>query len=476
MKIGIIGGPQFTHFNESNANAYFHPYYKSKTGAHLGFLVDLPFSDHSKWSLQPALIYSSKGRLIQRFNPNAAVNDTANFEEKFIANYIEFPLHINKNFQLGKNSNFFIGAGPYFSAFLNGNKEIASNVKTNSVDIYSTDKIPLEVGNAPDKIKTVDYGISARTGFTFNQFILSAYYSHGLQNFYTHTYDNKAYHRVAGASIGFWLNKVENKPLDTDGDGIPDKDDSCPFEKGSIVLNGCADLDNDGIADKDDACPGIPGIPKYKGCPIPDTDKDGINDEEDACPFEPGLPKYKGCPIPDTDKDGLNDEEDECPNIAGLIANKGCPWKDTDGDGIPDKDDACPLTPGIDSLKGCAPIEQKIIESVKLTASNIYFETAKDELKKSSFAGLDNLIDILKKDTTLIITISGHTDNVGLPENNQILSEKRALAVKKYLIQKGIEESRIQHIGYGDTKPIADNNTAAGKSKNRRVEIDLNQR
>ncbi|WP_158624816.1 OmpA family protein [Gynurincola endophyticus] len=476
LKVGFIGGPQFSQVSESNTGTYFHPDYKSRTGAQLGFLIDIPFSQQSLWSLQPALLYSSKGRIINKnYDSNISGADTAFFEQRFKTNYIEFPLHITRHIKLGAESSFFIGAGAYFGAYISGENQNETQIINNSLTTWSTNNIPHEVGNAPNKIKTIDYGLSGRAGFSLKKIILSAFYTHGLQNFYTYHFDNKSYHRSAGASVGFWLNKPEQKPKDTDGDGIPDAADACPFVKGEIAFNGCPDLDGDGIPDKDDACPGVPGLAKYQGCPVPDTDGDGVNDEEDACPTQPGLAKYKGCPVPDTDGDGVNDEEDACPSIPGPIANKGCPWPDTDGDGIPDKDDACPLTPGIDSLKGCAPIEQKVIEKVKLTASNIYFETGSEELKKTSYKSLDELAQILKDDNRLIITIEGHTDNVGLPENNLALSERRALRVKQYIESKGIDSKRIKAIGFGDTKPIADNTTAAGKSKNRRVEIQITQ-
>ncbi len=77
----------------------------------------------------------------------------------------------------------------------------------------------------------------------------------------------------------------------------------------------------------------------------------------------------------------------------------------------------------------------------------------------------------LKK--TLVIEIAGHTDNVGTAESNQKLSEDRATAVKKYLEKKGIAPERVTAKGYGDTKPIGDNSTAAGKQKNRRTEVHI---
>ena len=104
---------------------------------------------------------------------------------------------------------------------------------------------------------------------------------------------------------------------------------------------------------------------------------------------------------------------------------------------------------------------------------NVYFDTGKSILKSSSFPSLNNLAKLLKAKKTLVIEISGHTDNVGDTNENIALSEKRAKAVKKYLIKKGVLASQLQTKGYGDMQPIADNNTAAGRKKNRRTEVRI---
>ena len=237
---------------------------------------------------------------------------------------------------------------------------------------------------------------------------------------------------------------VVEAPKDRDGDGIVDSLDACPDQAGSALLQGCPDRDGDGIADKDDACPDVAGLAKYHGCPIPDTDKDGINDEEDKCPTVPGVARYQGCPVPDTDKDGVNDEDDKCPNEAGPASNFGCPV-----------------------------IAPEVIEKVNLAAKNIFFATGSSKLLAKSYPSLNNVVKILQDNPSYKVDIEGHTDTTGTHEKNMVLSNDRAASVKAYLVTKGINESRISSQGFGPDRPIASNKTAAGKAKNRRVEMKL---
>ena len=106
-----------------------------------------------------------------------------------------------------------------------------------------------------------------------------------------------------------------------------------------------------------------------------------------------------------------------------------------------------------------------------LTLNNIYFETGKSNLLDSSFAELNTLFNILKSKAKMMIQISGYTDNTGNVQDNIVLSEARANAVKKYLTDKRIDNNRIIAKGYGSSNPIASNDTAEGRAKNRRVEI-----
>ena len=258
---------------------------------------------------------------------------------------------------------------------------------------------------------------------------------------------------------------------DSDNDGLADKDDTCPNEKGLVIFGGCPDSDSDGIADKDDRCPKDKGLKELSGCP--DTDGDGIADMDDACKTQKGLEKFGGCP--DSDNDGIADKDDRCPKDRGDKIMSGCP--DNDGDGIADIDDNCPDKPGVKSNKGCPAIEEKekkeIIQKINFAAKAIQFESGKDIIKTSSYATLDNIVSIMKLYPATGWSIEGHTDDQGDDKMNQDLSDRRAAAVRKYFIDKGINESRLTSAGFGESRPIAPNNSATGRAQNRRVEIKL---
>lgn len=231
-------------------------------------------------------------------------------------------------------------------------------------------------------------------------------------------------------------------PADADRDGIVDSADACPALPGLAQFNGCPDTDGDGIIDEQDHCPAVFGYEQYKGCPIPDQDRDGISDDRDQCPVIPGTEKYKGCPVPDRDGDGVNDEEDNCIDVAGLRSNKGCPV-----------------------------VSNEVINQIDLAAKNIFFRTGSFELLTKSYPALDDVVRLLKENPAMKLSIEGYTDNVGREQSNQLLSENRAKAVAKYLLDKGISPSRLTTAGYGMQRPIAGNDTEEGRAKNRRVEM-----
>lgn len=251
------------------------------------------------------------------------------------------------------------------------------------------------------------------------------------------------YHKAADSYLQHDLSVAFNfgKAKDTDQDGIPDSKDKCPDVKGLLKFDGCPDTDNDGVTDVDDKCPGTPEGVKVdaKGCPL-DTDGDGVVDYLDKCPDVKGLANLDGCP--DRDGDGIADYLDKCPDVKGIAANKGCP-----------------------------EVKQEVKEIFKKALQGIEFETGKDIIRPASFPILNNVVKIMKENKEYNLLINGHTDNVGDDASNMILSQKRADAVKAYLVNKGVETARMKAFGYGETKPVEDNNTAAGRAKNRRVEF-----
>ncbi|XMO86590.1 DUF5723 family protein [Algibacter sp. AS12] len=241
-----------------------------------------------------------------------------------------------------------------------------------------------------------------------------------------------------------------------------------------VYQNGPSDKDGDGIYDKLDYCPKEFGPVSNNGCPIKDQDNDGIVDGEDACPDEVGPEENKGCPWCDKDKDGILDNVDECPELAGNQENNGCPFKDTDGDGVFDKDDDCIYEAGSVANNGCP---EAVIERLQNTLNNyakvIFFNYGKSSLKPESSMVLADIIAVLNEYPNSKFVIEGHTDSIGSYELNQRLSETRAYAVKNYLIEHGIDPTRLSAIGYGEKRPVATNMYKAGRLQNRRVEIKL---
>ena len=291
-----------------------------------------------------------------------------------------------------------------------------------------------------------------------------------LQTVYKHTFDHTLLIPHFQHALGLVI-KFGGK--DTDQDGIYDKQDACPEVKGLAAFKGCPDTDGDGIKDSEDGCPNEAGTAAMNGCP--DTDKDGIADKNDACPKVKGTKANNGCP--DTDNDGVVDSKDKCPKVKGPKANKGCPWPDTDGDGILDKDDKCPKVAGIKAEQGCPAKVVALTEEDKARlnayAKTIYFNSSKESFKSGVSAKLDAIYDIMKEYSDSNFTIDGHTDSQGGESLNQNLSERRANAVRAYLIGKGLNASRLSSQGYGENSPIETNKTRAGRAANRRVEIKL---
>ncbi len=288
-------------------------------------------------------------------------------------------------------------------------------------------------------------------------------------------------------SIAYGLIDSVGCPIDSDGDGTPDYLDQCP-ETPAEALGltnewGCPiDSDGDEVPDYLDQCPNTPaaahGMVDSVGCPL-DTDGDGVYDYVDRCPDTPeeayGMIDQYGCPI-DTDTDGVFDYCDKCGDtpaeVGDLVDADGCPL-DTDGDSIPDYLDHCPTVPGIKENLGCPEIKREIRNLLNKAMSGIQFENGKATIKSNSHKILNDIAKIFIDNPAYFVEVQGHTDNVGKYNYNLDLSERRAQAVRTYLINKGVPAERLTAHGYGPDVPIADNKTSAGRAKNRRVEFNI---
>ena len=476
IRVRLIGGPQQASINETNNipgwDTSINAYNKKRTAFHVGFLADIPFSPKSKFFFQPGFVFSSKGRVFDKLydtlvNPNYRIKSTT------VVNYVEIPLNLGVKLPLGKKTKFVITAGPYAGLFYSGKQTTET---TSKELIFKKDETNFETGKGVNKFKSLDLGANATAGFDFGGITLTGRYTRSLINNFTASYNGEFKHEVIAASLGINLKTISDKkpkPVekDTDKDGVNDELDECPTIAGNV--KGCPDRDKDGVADKNDKCPDVKGMAKYKGCPVPDTDGDGINDEADKCPNEAGLAKYNGCPAPDADKDGITDEEDKCPNTAGVARYNGCPIPDGDNDGVNDEEDKCPALAGLKQNNGCPEIKEEVKKKIDEAAKKVFFDFASAKIKKENFKVLDEVVKILLADADLKLAIDGHTDNVGTEERNQIRSQERADAIKAYLITKNISADRLTATGYGFTRPVADNGTAAGRAQNRRVEMKL---
>ncbi len=196
-----------------------------------------------------------------------------------------------------------------------------------------------------------------------------------------------------------------------------------------------------------------------------DSDGDGVGDSKDQCPNTPAGVSVdsKGCPT-DMDGDGVADYLDACQGTprGTPVDAKGCA-KDSDGDGVVDGKDRCPNTAKgakVDA-KGCAIV-------IKL--NGVHFEFDRARLTDEAKLILDGAAATLKSSPGNV-KVAGHTDITGDDGYNMALSQKRAKAVVDYLVSKGVSASRLTAKGYGNSTPIADNATKAGRAKNRRVDL-----
>lgn len=294
---------------------------------------------------------------------------------------------------------------------------------------------------------TVSAGLGARIRLGQSRFSLRAeYYARfAIEQGYTFT------DRIAALGLQYTFGDAVRTGMasavtDSDGDGIPDDVDQCPYSE--------AGFDIDPV-----------------GCEVfPDADRDGVMDRKDQCPDTPAgaVVDSAGC-IGDLDGDGIRDDVDQCPGTASgaAIDARGCA-RDGDQDGIANHRDRCPNTPADAKVDddGC-----EVIEIIELRGVN--FASNSDRLLRGAEQILDDAATWLKQRPDLLVEVAGHTDSAGNDQLNLGLSERRAYTVRDYLISRGVSPASLTARGYGESEPIADNVTAEGKAENRRVELRI---
>ncbi len=245
---------------------------------------------------------------------------------------------------------------------------------------------------------------------------------------------------------------------DADADGIETRFDECPTTAPSVVVDGV-------------------------GCGI-DSDEDGIFDGLDTCPGTPigAFVDLVGCPN-DIDQDGVFDGIDLLDNTppGALVDSLGRHY-DTDQDGVFDGLDDCndtPLAANVNEV-GCVedPVEDQFLRGQPILVASVEFEPASDEIDPLSYYYVNRIARLVERWTgneerPLRVEIGVHSDDRGAESANLDLSQRRADKLRIYLLENyfGIGANNLVAIGYGETKPIADNATQEGREQNRRVEI-----
>lgn len=276
--------------------------------------------------------------------------------------------------------------------------------------------------------------------------------------------------------------KTDPLKVDTDGDGLNDYDEIKVYKTNPLV----ADTDGDGLKDGEE-------VNKYKTDPLKaDTDGDGLSDGDEVM-------KYKTDPLKaDTDGDGLKDgQEVNGVNVELKIVGKPIETKlfktdplkiDTDSDGLSDYEeimtyktnplivdtDGGTIGDGVEVKRGTDPLdpEDDIVKiGVPIVLEGITFATNKSDITPESEVVLAKALKTLQTYPEILVEISGHTDNVGSNAYNQKLSERRANAVKAWLVGKGIPADRITAVGYGEESPRVSNDTEENRRLNRRIEF-----
>lgn len=356
--------------------------------------------------------------------------------------------------------------------------------------------VPLGVGHEFEIAEDVMLDLNATFAYSFTDDL--NYYSRGANDAYASVGLGIVFVSNSGGTdddrdgLIKSLEKVygtDHKNPDTDGDGVNDGDEVNSYKTNPLK----ADTDGDGISDMDE-------INKYNTNPIKtDSDDDGISDIEEINEFntDPNssdsdndklsdseeINKYKTDPNKaDTDKDGLKD-------YAELNTYNTNPLKnDTDGDSLSDGEevnkhntnplnidsDGGTVSDRVEVQRGTNPndaADDVVKVDVPMVLEGVTFATGKSDITTESAQILEKALKTLTTYNDIYVEIRGYTDNVGRKSSNIKLSQKRADSVRSWLIENGVDASRITAVGYGPENPMVPNTTSENKRKNRRIEF-----
>lgn len=202
-----------------------------------------------------------------------------------------------------------------------------------------------------------------------------------------------------------------------------------------------------------------------------DDDRDGVVDSDDWCRDTPSGTRVGA--------DGCGDAEvpvrcDPAPAPipalapAPVVATPAEPPADSDGDGVADRADRCADTPA-----GMAVVANGCVDVNTVVLKGVSFETGSTTLLPEAHRTLRIVSDAMRANRRLVVEVGGHTDSVGDTRGNQRLSHRRAEAIRLFLVSEGVDPERISATGYGETRPLDTNQTAAGRANNRRVEFKV---
>ena len=241
------------------------------------------------------------------------------------------------------------------------------------------------------------------------------------------------------------------------------------------VSNKKVDTDGDGIRDSKDMCPDIPGLKKFKGCPMSQEDMAAKAAADEKARLEAEIAAKKAA-----EEKARLEAEAEKKRVAEAAARKAKEEADAKAAA------AAKLKAEEEAkLKAAAEAEAKALaaaEALKVrnaevsrrfsaSLQGLKFNSSQSTFKQESYARMDEAVAVLNEYPDINVLIQGHTDSQGAADANQRLSQKRADAVMNYLVSKGISNSRLSSSGLGEEYPIADNNTSTGRAQNRRVEF-----